>query len=63
MLEEILMKCKGYCYKLICLISLQHQAEKVSNYYQIEETYSTTEDDIVLMVHVPSIKTTSLLKI
>ena len=34
-----------------------NQAEKVSDYYQIEVTYSRTNDDIVLMVHVPCIKT------
>jgi hypothetical protein len=40
-----------------------NQAEKLSNYYQIEVTYSRTVDDIVLMVHVPCIKTLVLLKI
>jgi hypothetical protein len=40
-----------------------NQAKKLSNYYQIEVTYSRTMDDIVLMVHVPCIKNSGLLKI
>jgi hypothetical protein len=40
-----------------------NQAEKLSDYYQIEVTYSKTMDDIVLMVHVPCIKNSGLLKI
>jgi predicted enzyme involved in methoxymalonyl-ACP biosynthesis len=40
-----------------------NQAEKLSDFYQIEVTYSRTENDIVLMVHVPCIKMTSLVKI
>ncbi len=40
-----------------------NQTVRLSDYYQIEVTYSRTEDDIVLMVYVPCIKTISLLKI
>ena len=40
-----------------------NQAEKLSDYYQIEVTYSRTDDDIVVMVHVPCIKTRKLLTI
>ena len=40
-----------------------NQAEKLSDYYQIEVTYTRKQDDIVLMVHVPCIKTRSLFKI
>jgi hypothetical protein len=40
-----------------------NQAEKLSYYYQIEMTYTRTEDDIVLRLHVPCIKTTSFLQI
>jgi hypothetical protein len=36
-------------------------AQKLSDYYQIEATFSKSEDDIVLMLHVPCIETTSLL--
>lgn len=41
----------------------QNQAEKLSDYYRFEVTYSWTVDDIVLIVHVPCIKTSGLLKI
>jgi hypothetical protein len=40
-----------------------NQAERLSDYYQIEVTYSCTEDFIVLMAHVPCIKDKSLLTI
>jgi hypothetical protein len=40
-----------------------NKAEKLSDYYQIEVTYSRNEDDIVLMIHVPCIKNSRLLKI
>lgn len=40
-----------------------NQAEKLSDYYQIEVSYSRTIDDIELMVHVPCIKNSRLLKI
>jgi hypothetical protein len=40
-----------------------NKAEELSDYYQIEFTYSRTMDDIVLMVHVPCIKNSRLLKI
>ena len=40
-----------------------NKAEKLSDYYQIEVTYSRTMDDIVLMINVPFIKHSRLLKI
>jgi hypothetical protein len=43
--------------------NFHNQAEKLSDYFQIEVTYSRTEDDIVIMVHVLCIKTKSLLRI
>jgi hypothetical protein len=41
----------------------QNQTTKLSDYYQIELSCSRTEDDIILTVHVPCIKMTSILKI
>ena len=35
---------------------LNNLAQKTSDYYQIEVTYTRTEDDIVIIVHVPCIK-------
>ncbi len=35
----------------------------MSDYFQIEGTWSSTEDDIVLIINVPCLKTTSLLTI
>jgi hypothetical protein len=40
-----------------------NQAGKLSDYDQIEVTYSRTIDYSVVMVHVPCIKTSGLLKI
>ena len=39
------------------------QAKKITDYYQIEVSYTRTLDDIVILVHVPCIKTKSLLTI
>ena len=39
------------------------QAKKITDYYQIEVSYTRTLDDIIILVHVPCIKTRSLLTI
>jgi hypothetical protein len=39
------------------------QAKKITDYYQIEVSYTPTLDDIIILVHVPCIKTRSLLTI
>jgi hypothetical protein len=39
------------------------QAKKITDYYQIEVSYSHTLDNIIILVHVPCIKTRSLLTI
>ena len=40
-----------------------NQAKYISDYFQIEATYLRTGDDIVIMLHVPCIKSKALLKI
>ena len=40
-----------------------NQAERASDYFQMEVTYLRTGKDIVIMLHVPCIKSKQLLKI
>ena len=40
-----------------------NQAEQISDYFQVEATYLRTGEDLVIIVHVPCIKSKSLLKI
>ena len=42
---------------------LNNLAQKTSDYYQIEVTYTRNEDDIVIIVHVPCIKIKQLFTI
>jgi hypothetical protein len=39
------------------------QAKKITDYYQIEVSYTRTLDDIIILVYVPCIKTKNLLTI